>query len=507
MIKRKLVLAAFILVKFVLQYSLISPAYELHRDEFLHLDQAKHLSWGYLSVPPFTSWVAEIVYLLGNSVFWIKSFPALFGALTIFVVWKTIEELNGNMFALLLGSTSVLLSALLRINTLFQPNSFDILCWTAFYFIVIKYFKTENIKWLYAGSVIFAIGFLNKYNLAFLLVGFAPAILISKQRAIFVQKHFYAAVLLALVLISPNIIWQYQNNFPVVHHMKELAATQLVNVQRSEFLMNQLLFFTGSLIVIIAALIGLIVYEPFRNYKSFFWAFIFTLAVFTYLKAKGYYAIGLYPVYIAFGSVYLSAVTNNGWKKYLQPVLLALPILLFIPFYSIGFPNKSPEFILSHAEKYKEFGLLKWEDGKDHSLPQDFADMLGWKELAQKTDSAYTALAGKGKTLVLCDNYGQAGAINFYSKQNIKAVSFNADYINWFDLSEKYENLILVKEKKDAETELQKTSPYFQTSFIAGSVTNSNAREFGTTVFVFSGAKVDIREKIKREISERKKGD
>ncbi|KKX47100.1 hypothetical protein L950_0228290 [Sphingobacterium sp. IITKGP-BTPF85] len=28
--------------------------------------------------------------------------------------------------------------------------------------------------------------------------------------------------------------------------------------------------------------------------------------------------------------------------------------------------------------------MLTWEDGKEHQLPQDFADMLGWKELAKK---------------------------------------------------------------------------------------------------------------------------
>ncbi len=38
------------------------------------------------------------------------------------------------------------------------------------------------------------------------------------------------------------------------------------------------------------------------------------------------------------------------------------------------------------------------------------------------------------ETLVLCDNYGQAGAINYYTKTGIKATSFNADYIDWFDL-------------------------------------------------------------------------
>src|SRR5205814_8630643 len=97
----------------------------------------------------------------------------------------------------------------------------------------------------------------------------------------------------------------------------------------------------------------------------------------------------------------------------------------------------------------KKFGLLRWEDGRDHELPQDFADMLGWRELDAKVDSVYARLPDKNSTLVLCDNYGQAGAINYYTSQNIKAVSFNADYIDWFDLSKRNKNLIRVKEADD----------------------------------------------------------
>lgn len=159
--KKTTILIGFISLKFALQYLLISPEYDLHRDEYLHLDQAHHLAWGFQSLPPFTSWVSYLIYLLGNSVFWVKFFPALFGALTIIVVWKAIEELSGNLFALILGANCVLFSALLRINTLYQPNSFDVLSWTLVYFLFIKYIKSENTKWLLIGAVAFAIGFLN----------------------------------------------------------------------------------------------------------------------------------------------------------------------------------------------------------------------------------------------------------------------------------------------------------------------------------------------------------
>ncbi|OXB20700.1 glycosyl transferase [Flavobacterium tructae] len=504
MTKKTAILLGFIALKFILQYLLISPEYDLQRDEYLHLDQAHHLAWGYLSVPPVTSWISYLILLLGNSVFWVKFFPALFGVLTLLMVWKTIEALKGNLYALILGATCILFSTLLRINILYQPNSLDILCWTSFYYVIVQYMTTENKKWFYIGAVVFAFGFLNKYNILFLIIGLLPSLLLSSQRKIFTEKKLYWGLLLGLVLILPNILWQYNNHFPIVHHMKELAETQLVNVDRMEFLKKQLLFFIGSLFVILSALYALLFYKPFEKYRFFFASMVFTLAVFLYFKAKAYYAIGLYPVYIAFGAVFLSQVLQTGWKRYLKPIFIILPLLFFIPMYNLAFPNKSPEYIVKNPEAYKKLGMLRWEDGKDHELPQDFADMLGWKELARKTDSVYALIPNPKTTLVLCDNYGQAGAINYYSKKGIKAVSFNADYLNWFVLDVPYKNVIRVKNSWERTAELEETSPFFQSSRIAGEITNKYAREYGATIFVFINAKIDINKRLKDEIKEEK---
>ncbi|RAJ12269.1 glycosyltransferase family 39 protein [Arenibacter echinorum] len=502
--KKSWILIGFIFIKFTLQYILISPEYELHRDEYLYLDQAHHLAWGYLSVPPVTSWISSIIYLLGNSVFWVKFFPALFGALTIIIVWKTIEELKGNLYALILGATGVLFSALLRLNTLYQPSSLDVLCWSFLYFVIVKYFNTENTKWLFAAALIFAFGFLNKYNIVFLIIGLVPAILFTDQRKIFLKKELYLAILLGVVVIFPNLFWQYNNDFPVIHHLEELAETQLANVDRIGFLKSQLYFFIGSILPIICAIYALLFYKPFQKYKSFFWAFFFTLTVFMYFRAKDYYAIGLYPIYISFGSVFLADFLKNGWKQNLRPIALAIPILFFIPIYQIAFPNKSPDYIVQNSITYKKYGLLRWEDGKDHSLPQDYADMLGWEELARKVDSVYIKLPNADQTLVLCDNYGQAGAINYYTKQHIKAVSFNADYVNWFNFDRQYINLIRIKYHAEKDNELIETSPYFNLAYVADSITNPYAREFKTLIFAFIGAKVDVNKRIKNEIEETK---
>ncbi len=500
--KETLLLIGLIVLKFILQFQLIDPVYELHRDEYLHLDQGKHLAWGYVSVPPFTAFLSKIILWLGNGVFWVKFFPALFGALTIVIVWRLIKDLNGGLFALFLGGLSILLSVLLRLNTLYQPNSADVFFWTLLYYFLFRFIKTENNKWLYFAAIAFGVGMLNKYNIAFLLAGIFPALLFEKSRKIFTNKHLYFAFLLSFVIMLPNIIWQVQNHFPVIHHMKLLADTQLVNVSRGDFLKDQLLFFIGAIVVIIAGFWALLFYKPFRPFRFFFWAFAITLLLFVYCRAKGYYAIGLYPFFIGFGAVRLEKL-GKGWKKpVLRTALIALPVLLFIPVYKIGFPNNTPAEIIKDPAPYKEFGLLRWEDGKDHELPQDFADMQGWKELAGKVDKAFLKINDPSHTVIICDNYGQAGAINYYSKiKGMNAVSMNADYVNWFpEITIKH--AILVKEANDEDPGRSDERPLFKSVYRYGEINNPYAREKGTSIFILQHALSDINARVNKEIHE-----
>ncbi|MEA5425612.1 glycosyltransferase family 39 protein [Arcicella lustrica] len=508
MFKKSLILCCFIIFKFVLQSTLIDSGYDLHRDEYLHLDQARHLAWGYLSVPPVTSWFSYIILLLGNDIFWVKFFPTLFGVLTMIIVWKAIEELNGGIFALILGATAITLSVILRINTLFQPNSLDILCWTFLYFTILKYFKTQQNKWLWIAGITFAFGFLNKYNIVFLLAGLLPALLISPQRKVFKNPHLYLTILGTFLLILPNLIWQYENNFPVIHHMALLKKYQLVNVKRADFLKEQILFFLSSFFVLIASFISFFRYKAFKEYRFFFWAFVFSLSIFVYLQAKSYYAIGLYPILIAFGSVYLENILKESWTIYLRPVTILLIIVLFLPMMRIAFPNYNPKEIQQRTELYKKFDLLRWEDGKDHTIPQDFADMLGWKELAQKVDSVYAKIDDKEHTLVLCDNYGQAGAINYYSAfKHINAVTVNADYINWFPPLGKtsIKNIILIQYWDDDDKNREKERPLFQSVALRGKVENPFAREYQTSIYLLKGAKVPIEHFLIEDIEEEMK--
>ena len=273
--KNTWILVGFVALKFLLQYILISPEYDLQRDEYLHLDQAHHLAWGYQSVPPVTSWISSIIYLLGHSVFWVKFFPALFGALTLVVVWKAIAALNGNRFALVLGATAVLFSSLLRLNTLYQPNSLDVLCWTTFYYILIKYFHSEKPKWLFAAAIVFAFGFLNKYNMVFIIVGLLPALLLSRQRKVFLKKELYLAMLLAIILIAPNLLLAVQERFPGYPSFKRTGGNAIGKCGSCGFFKIPIIFLYRFLICNNFRFIWAAILPTFSKIQTFFWRVIF----------------------------------------------------------------------------------------------------------------------------------------------------------------------------------------------------------------------------------------
>jgi hypothetical protein len=131
--------------------------------------------------------------------------------------------------------------------------------------------------------------------------------------------------------------------------------------------------------------------------------------------------------------------------------------------------------------------------------------MVGWKELAIKVDSVCSTLPNLDHTLILCDNYGQAGAINYYTKnKKIIAESFNADYINWLRLNRQIKDVILVKEGDDEDSERKVEIPLFDRVYLAGKRINQFAREDTISIYVLRGARVDVNKRIKDE-AERKK--
>lgn len=494
------ILLVCIAAKIILQLMLVNPVYELHRDEFLYLDQAFHPAAGYVSVPPFTAFMARIIYWLGSGLFWVRMVPAFFGAATILVAWLTVEALDGKLPAKVLTSVLLIFSVYTRINVLFQPNSFDILAWTVIFYLLIKYFSTHQAKWLFLLAFFTAIGLYNKYTILFLIAGLFTGLLFTGQRSFLSKQNFYVAAGFSLLLFLPNIIWQISNDFPVIHHMQALQESQLVNIKPIDFLFDQVKFGLVG-IPTIAACWALLFYKPFQPYRFIFWTFIVVTTLFTISHAKSYYSLGLYPVLLAIGCVYLEIVSKK-WKPVVFTLLALLHVSAFIFIVKYLMPYQSPSEIVANKQRYEKMGLLRWEDGMNHPLPQDFADMLGWQEMADKALAACQMVsAGElQNTLVYCDNYGQAGALNYYNRNKMpEAFSLNTDYIYWLPKNLDLQNMVLVGKLPD-----QQVITLFEEYKVIGTVENEYAREKGTQIILFLHAQKGTGERFLKMAADRK---
>ncbi len=502
-IRQYWILLFLVFIKLILQFVVVNPVYELHRDEFLYLNQADHLAFGYICVPPFMALISKIIWLLGGGIFWIRFFPAFSGILTIVFTWLIVESLGGSLFSRILASCAIVFSALARINILYQPNSFDILAWTVIFYFLVKYIQSEKTKWLYYLAFIIAAGFYNKYNLVFIMAGLAIGFLLTDQRKVFVKPAFWIAMIISLILLSPNIIWQITHHFPVFQHMRVLKHNQLDNNSSLGFLRSQVMFFFASLPLIIGALVAFIFFKPMKPYRFIGLCFVSVITLFSFMKAKDYYAVGIYPVIIAFGSVYFDSILSKKWRYTAFPLLIACNLFIFLITIKVVYPIYSPTEIRQNARAFERLGMLRWEDGKNHNLPQDFADMLGWHEMADKALAAFNTIPAvdRGNTLVICFNYGEAGALNYFNRKKMpEAYAYNTDYIYWLPRIKKIKNILLIGRNPG-----QTVTGQFKSCDLVSTVGNPFARESGTEIYLLTGASDLFTLGFYNNVDERKK--
>jgi len=497
---RVLFLLAFI--KFILPFILQNSLYEPHRDEFLYLAEAHHMAWGYMEIPPLLSVFAWISNWFGHGIFWIKLWPALFGAFTYLIVGKIILSLGGRSFALFLAFLAFVLGIFLRMHFLFQPNFLEVFFWTMIAYSIFQFIQTGKNKWIYIFGISIGLGMISKYSVAFFVVSVLAGLLITRNYKIFLNKHFYFAGVVAILIFLPTFIWEYQNHFPVVVHMHELEQTQLQYVSPKGFLIDQFLMNLPCVFIWIAG-VYFAVFKENGKYKIFAWAYFFVILLLLYFHGKNYYSAGVYPVLFAIGAFHLERFANKHsriWKY----AFIIFPLAIGIPIIPLGLPVAKPDKLASYykAIHVKNVGFLKWEDLQNHPLPQDFADMLGWKEMTQKTAEAYLTLSREEKknTIIFADNYGEAGAINFYGKKyNLpEAYSDNASFLYWLPDSIRVVNIVLIT---DDEEEMQHSFiKDFSSAVLFDSVTNVYAREKGSLIIILKGANGQMREMFRQKI-------
>ena len=476
--------------------------YELQRDEYLYLDYGRHLAWGYIEVPPLTALQSWVTLALGGGFFWVKAWPRLWGGRTIYGVVLLARRLSGGPWAQALAGVCYLTTAYGRINLLFQPNAFEVVSFMLATYLLVRHAQPDGRpRHLHALGLVLGLGVLNKYTTFFFGAAVLGALLLTAPRTLGRQPTWLAAGL-GLLVAAPTLLWQVAHGLPFRHHMALLHDVQLVNMTLGGFWKEQLLMNLPALLIWVPGLWAALRGRPAPAARVAGLVYVGGMLILNLLHGKSYYGLAYYPALFAVGAVWWQA-RLAAWPR-LRAALLLLPFLLLAPIIFDIYPILPPAQMVLLGQKplHQKLGINRWEDGRIHPLPQDFADMLGWQELADKTWRAYQSLpdSTRTRTLIKCDDYGQAGAINYYNRDRAMpaATSFNGSYLYWFPAPPKHswQHLLLIGEGHPEEL-----APYFQTFRKVGELTNPYARERGTAVLVGLGPDAAVQQRVARELA------
>ena len=422
-----------------------SMRYGYFRDALYYLACADHLALGYVDQPPLFPFIAWIGWhTLGTSLPALIFWPALAGAARIILVAAFARELGAKRFGVALAAALAATPAVWWVmDHQFAMNAFEALFWTGCAYVILRMIHTQNPKLWLAFGAIAGLGLENKYSVAVFAFALLFGLLLTQHRKLLFMPWLFAGGAVALLIFLPNLIWNIQHHWPFLELMHNIRVTGkdiayppgpytiqqigMMNPFSFPFWFRGLLFYLFS--------------RAAKDYRVFGWAFLITFAFFMFSHGKDYYSAPAYPILLAAGAVFAdhflstSAERPSKWRAALRPVCfawLAVGVSLVLPLVLPVLPLQSFLVYKSHTPvegKPTERSLV------GTPLPQYYADELPWQEQVAAVVRVYRSLSPEeqAKTAILCGNYGQAAAIDFFgSRYGLpKAISGHQNYFLW----------------------------------------------------------------------------
>lgn len=199
-------------------------------DESQYWDWSRHLSWGYFSKPPLIAGVVWLsTALFGSSVLGVKAISMIVYPLTAVAMvglaralWPTSSGVRTGMVAGALFLTTPVVGILGLVASTDGPL---LLCWTLAAWALWRAQVTNRLSlWVLCGLAV-GVGIMDKYTMAaFALTAVWTLWGVHGPKRGLARVGPWVALLVAALVVSPNIWWNAQNGFPTLHHTAELTA-------------------------------------------------------------------------------------------------------------------------------------------------------------------------------------------------------------------------------------------------------------------------------------------
>ena len=446
------------LVYFTL-HLLTSTRYGYFRDALYYLACSEHLAFGYVDQPPLIAvlgWIAR--HTLGTSLPALLFWPALAGALRIILTAAFARELGAGRFGTVLAAALAATPGVWWvIDHQFAMNSLEPLFWGGLAYVVLRLINTANPKLWLAFGAIAGVGLLNKYSIVFFAAALLAGLLLTRQRRLLFTPWILLGGGIALLIFSPNLIWNIQHDWPFLELMRNIRATgKDVILSPGMYLLQQVLMLNPVSFPFWLAGLLFYFFSGDAKYRNFGWTFVITIALFMITHGKDYYSAPAYVMLFGAGGVATERLMSLRWRV-LRPACFVWLALGVVPLLPLVLPVLPIETFLRY-QSHLPFEVPKTERSfVGETLPQYYADEFPWPGMVAAVAQVYHSLTPEEqqRTAIFGSNYGQAASIDFFGPQYglPNAISGHQNYFLWGPRQYTGDIVILLGAKESEQVE------------------------------------------------------
>src|SRR5580693_2837415 len=232
---------------FIALHLATSSPYGLHRDELATLNDAQHMSWGFVAYPPLTPAIGRLeLMLFGISTLGARVVPILALALVVVLSGLIARELGGSRRAQILTALAVAINPIVTIQaSVLQYVSFDYLWGALLTYFVIRLLNRDDARWWIAIGAAIGLGMMTKYTMAFFVTGLIGALFVTGIFQQYIRRYLlspwlWAGAALSLLIFLPNLLWQIQHHFISLDFLQHIHARDVGQGRTRDFLPAQL---------------------------------------------------------------------------------------------------------------------------------------------------------------------------------------------------------------------------------------------------------------------------
>ncbi len=387
-------------------------SFNLCPDEAYYWDWSRNLSLSYYTHPPMVAYIIHIFTLLGrDSEFWVRLGAVILSlgvSILIYLLARDIFKSERIAFfsALFLNITLGFTIGALIIT----PDAPLVFFWMLSLYFLYKASERGNKSCWYFLGVAVGLGLLSKYTMFLFLPCALLFLLLSKKNGKWLKcKEPYLALVIALLIFTPVIVWNYQHDW--VSFAKQLSHG--LGRKGSSFL-NLGIYFGSQLGVV----------SPFLFF-GLLWAMIKGLRLGVKEKRDSLLLLSCFslPIFLFFAFTSLRSKVEANWPAmgYLSAIVLLSGFL-----FAIEKKRKRISLLLLIFLTSLSFTILA------HSFPllppkiKPVNQLYGWKELGKEVSKLKKEMPEE--SFIFTPRHQLAAEVAFYTNEKYQTYEMDSQY-------------------------------------------------------------------------------